>query len=205
MNNKATIFELAQTGNVEKLKACPGNVNVTNEHGQTPLCLAVQGRHLDCARYLIGERDASVFKLPYSPCSPLFDAIAYGDMEYVKFLVSHGAPCDDYGAFHTATTENNLDLMKFLVEHGANVNQADTKGFTSLHWVAKYGQFDMLVYLVEKGANVNAVTQDDYLKKWTPLSLAMERKHTKCVEHLVAKGALEVSEVVKPRQWLLDY
>jgi uncharacterized protein len=52
-----------------------------------------------------------------------------------------------------------LAAVKYLVEElGADVNQADSWGYTPLHYAAGAAANDLVEYLVSKGANVNAIS-----------------------------------------------
>ena len=67
-----------------------------------------------------------------------------------------------------AEEEKNLEAVKFLVERGADVNAADSEGWTALHGAAFTAGDEMIEYLVSKGARLDA--EDVYGE--TPLSIA---------------------------------
>jgi ankyrin repeat protein len=52
-----------------------------------------------------------------------------------------------------------MAAVKYCVELGADVNGADTKGYTALHGVAFRGDNEMIGFLVEKGAKVDGKTK----------------------------------------------
>ncbi len=53
-----------------------------------------------------------------------------------------------------------IPAVKYLVEeHGADVNLADSWGYTPLHYAASRGDNEMIRYLVSQGAEVTAITR----------------------------------------------
>jgi len=55
---------------------------------------------------------------------------------------------------------NFLNVVKWLVEtQGADVNLANSWGYTPLHYAAARGDIPMIDYLISKGANVNPVSR----------------------------------------------
>jgi len=70
--------------------------------------------------------------------------------------VAAGAGWD--GNFNANAPGGWMPSVKFLVEElGFDVNAADNKGSTPLHYAAARGDNEMIVYLISKGANVKAV------------------------------------------------
>ena len=65
------------------------------------------------------------------------------------------------GAYMVNGVPNNfLNAVEFLVdEQGANVNSADSWGYTPLHYASVHGANDLIQYLVSKGADVKAVSR----------------------------------------------
>jgi len=66
-----------------------------------------------------------------------------------------------FGNFHVNAPGGWMPSVKYLVEElGFDVNAADYKGYTSLHFAAARGDDTMILYLVSQGANVKAVSKD---------------------------------------------
>ena len=65
------------------------------------------------------------------------------------------------GAFSVRNVPGQfLPTLKYLVEeHGADVNLADSWGYTPLHYAASRGDNEMILYLVSQGADVSAITR----------------------------------------------
>jgi ankyrin repeat protein len=53
-----------------------------------------------------------------------------------------------------------MDAVKYCMQLGADVNAADTKGYTPLHGAAYIGNHEMIQYLIDHGADVKAVAKD---------------------------------------------
>lgn len=84
-----------------------------------------------------------------------------------------------------AAFAGRCSLISALVESGANVNTANSDGFTALHEAAGLGQQDAVEILLDFGANIEAET------RWgeTPLILAAAHGHIETVRALLRRGA----------------
>ncbi len=100
------------------------------------------------------------------------------DLPAMKLLIAHGADPDipSFGGdtplmvasgigwgYHfsmNAPDSTWLDAVKYCIELGANVNAADTKGYTALHGAAYIGNDELIHYLIDHGADVKAVAKD---------------------------------------------
>ena len=65
------------------------------------------------------------------------------------------------GAFSVRNVPDQfLPAVKYLIEeHGAEVNLADSWGYTPLHYAASRGDNEMIMYLMSRGADVTAITR----------------------------------------------
>ena len=63
------------------------------------------------------------------------------------------------------------DIVNLLLKNGAQVNLADNKGRTALHYASELGQDDTLEMLLNAGADPNAL---ETATKKTALHLAIE-------------------------------
>ena len=65
------------------------------------------------------------------------------------------------GAFSVRNVPDQfIPAVRYLVEeHGADVNLADSWGYTPLHYAASRGDNEMIEYLVAQGADVTAITR----------------------------------------------
>eukprot|EP01028_Stygiella_incarcerata_P004418 TRINITY_DN1966_c0_g1_i1.p1 TRINITY_DN1966_c0_g1~~TRINITY_DN1966_c0_g1_i1.p1 ORF type:complete len:261 (-),score=64.22 TRINITY_DN1966_c0_g1_i1:22-804(-) len=72
-----------------------------------------------------------------------------------------------------------------LIQHGADVNYADTSGWTALHYAARAGNVRMGEILLVNGSQPNPVKSDG----WTPLHLASYNDRVEFVALLIEHGA----------------
>lgn len=88
-----------------------------------------------------------------------------------------------------AVIANDFDRVKFLVSKGADVNKADSQGWTPLQSAARQRRDGMIKLLIELGADVNAGEP-------TPLVAALMRDHVPSIKVLLEHGA----DMEKPGQ-----
>jgi ankyrin repeat protein len=109
--------------------------------------------------------------------TPFFRAAQSSDLEAMKLLVSRGADPDiptlggatplmaaagiGWGYHYNMNVPDNwMPTVKYCVQLGADVNAADSRGYTAIHGAAYLGNNEMVNYLIEKGADVKAVAKD---------------------------------------------
>ncbi len=107
--------------------------------------------------------------------------------EKVENWLAEGA--DITQELSNAVIANDLDRVKFLVSKGADVNKADSQGWTPLQSAARQRHDKMIALLIELGADVNAGDP-------TPLVAAVMRDHVPSVKVLLDHGA----DIDKPGQ-----
>jgi quinoprotein dehydrogenase-associated probable ABC transporter substrate-binding protein len=83
-----------------------------------------------------------------------------------------------------AVIANDLERVKFLVGKGADVNKADSQGWTPLTSAARQRHDKMAKALIDLGANVNESSDG-----MTPLVAAVMRDHVPTIKVLVENGA----------------
>jgi len=105
--------------------------------------------------------------------------------EKVENWLAEGA--DITQELSNAVIANDFDRVKFLVSKGADVNKADSQGWTPLQRAARQRHDKMIALLIELGADVNAGEP-------TPLVAAVMRDHVPSVKVLLDHGA----DVEKP-------
>ena len=88
-------------------------------------------------------------------------SIPYGSDNAHPIHAAAGGGYLGLGAFSVRNVpEQFLPTVKYLVkEHGADVNLADSWGYTPLHYAASRGDNEMILYLVSQGADVSAITR----------------------------------------------
>ena len=122
----------------------------------------------------------------------IFDAITKGTLEDVRYFVEQqdtDVNAKDYIGrtplyFAVWCKSSDIELWQFLLSHGADVN-ANYKGTTSIHLVAKRGSLETLQFFVSHGADIHA---KDHIGR-TPLSLVVTHRNLPATQYLVSQGA----------------
>lgn len=127
----------------EILAKDPGQVNVKDGEGWSPLALAVLAEDLKTTKFLL-DKKADV----------------------------NGKDADGFSPLHWAVVKGNKKVIGLLIRYNANVNIAENNGITPLIAAVGENLLDVVKYLVAKGAGLNQVIADGELKGLTALKLA---------------------------------
>jgi serine/threonine protein kinase len=96
--------------------------------------------------------------------TPLLTAIAAGNLEQVKSLISKGADVNAVSADGTTplmlAAESNAPIVEALLAAGAQVETQDTRGRTALYRASAEGKEDAMRLLIDRQANVNTRAGD---------------------------------------------
>ena len=140
----------------EKLIAECENINALNDEGYAPLHIAVFKGRFNVVQQLIGA-GAKIGCPDRFDWTPLLHAIQHKDHTITAYLINNGADIDEpikNGEYpiHFATRWG-MSLMHFVLNYDADVNVADSAGWTPLHNAAAYKNPDMVKLLLDYGAN----------------------------------------------------
>ena len=121
---------------------------------------------------------ASLEATDYRGKTPLQLAAKQGHLEIVEYLVEAGAEIDVVSPVRTGEVTplryaiGNKDYLmtRYLIEHGADVNRANTHGWTPIMTAARVGNKEIFELLLDSGAALDARTVDGK----TPLRIASE-------------------------------
>merc|ERR1712098_90512 len=83
-----------------------------------------------------------------------------------------------------AIMRDDPNVVKILLERGADVN-ADSEGWTAMHFAASYGRIELMELLLEFEAEIDAI--DNWEE--TPLMKAVRSKDIDAVELLLERDA----------------
>ncbi|MBF8273889.1 MAG: ankef1 [Magnetococcales bacterium] len=86
--------------------------------------------------------------------------------------------------FNQLIRENKSEELRALIASGVNLNTADTKRVSPIHYVAFLGHIDALRWMIPRGVNLSAAV----FGGWTPLHYAAFAGHVPIGNLLVAMG-----------------
>jgi uncharacterized protein len=119
----------------QALVQSPRELNAANAQGQTPLVLALNGRHFECFEALLAAGANPNGSGPQG-WTPLHEASLHGDLPAVQRLLAlkanpnarekqnRGTP------LHVAAFQGHLEVARALLRAGADVNSRDGEGLT---------------------------------------------------------------------------
>jgi len=97
-----------------------------------------------------------------------------------------------------ATIRGRDQMVNLLIEFGANLNQANSKGWTALHCAALGNCLTVAELLLQHGANVDLRTYEEHAV--TPLDLAKTSKH-KEIAKLLGRRSPEQEGKISGGNW----
>ena len=115
----------------------------------------------------------------------LIYASGYGYTSIMKKLIKKGASVNafknDVNPLFAAVNHDNTNSIQVLIKAGANVNQADSHGYTPLMLAAQENYTKTINFLLKKGAKINQENKDGH----TALSIAIQREQDEAIDLLL--------------------
>lgn len=151
---------------VDTLMALHLPTDVRNSKGETALYLASKAGRIDIVRSLIA-RGADLERPQNSAAfTPLHVAAEYGRVEVIQALLDAGADPNSRNKWQQTPlwqlSWKRLPLAtrcaELLANAGADLNAADSAGFTPVHMAARYGDVPLLEWLAARGADLDQLT-----------------------------------------------
>ena len=132
--------------------------------GQTPLFFAVQ-RNIDSEARQISERlilSLDPTRKDFGGQSPLFYAVAAGNVETVALLLDSGCDKDEQDNLNQtplfyASRDGREQVARLLIERGASASHIDQNGQTALFYAARENQRAIIDLLVNNKASAEHV------------------------------------------------
>jgi len=167
-------------------------ISQAQQHFEKAFFEAVEKDDIEQLKLLISKvADVNSVKDP-NGMTLLHQAVRYGHMDIVKFLMNKGADVnvmDEHTYTKTplgwAAVRGRAAVAELLIANGADVNVRGNYGHTPLWLAAAYGHPDVVELLFSKGANIEAA---DHWHR-TPLYRAVQVNHPKMVKLLLERGA----------------
>ena len=189
---------LAPLGNnavlVYLLSMVNGMVDVTDEQGRTPLHQAVQAKKLNSIKQLV-DGNANLFLKDIHLLNILHFAVMTKCLDILKSLLSLPGVSrlikerDSAGntAFHLAAKMKANDLCIAMLDQGI-FNIKDASGNSYIHLASATGNVTLLKEILRCPNYLKALNEVNEVGE-SPLHLAAEGGHEKCIEILLDHGA----------------
>jgi ankyrin repeat protein len=179
------VFLLEENAEIDKLSA----------QDETPLSLAIQGKHWETARILL-EHGADPALKNSQGQTPLMSAVMTGEEKLVNLMLHHPTYGRQNSELNTTDFIGNtplmisaahgfLEIVKLLLELGAKVENRNRWQESALILAASKGFREIVNLLIQYGADFHA---EDVNEK-TALLRAAQNGHLFVVELLLSQGA----------------
>lgn len=196
LTGQTALFKAANRGHhavVELLLQQRGvDPNATTKDGFTPLITAIFGSHTDVVKLLLDRPDVDPNQADTTyKQTPLWMAVTRGEQMFQMFFARKDVDINSQSrraetALYQAIQRDRLSVAKILLDAGADPNISNWEDQTPLGWAAAEGKEDaMELLLKQSGININHVQTSGQ----SPVSLAAQKGHTKCVKFLLGAGA----------------
>ena len=187
VNKNTPLAYAASQGQIECVKLllnAPGiNVNEADlDYGVTALDYAISGGNEEMVKLLLRMPGINVNAIDSYGNTPLGNAARYGTPEMVKLLIN--APGFDASAWNPITLavlQNDIAQLKSLIQAKKDVNKADARGITPLHWAVLADRIECLRILVKVpglDANTAVVEEGRVFQKPTANGIEVEEVDT---------------------------
>lgn len=163
------------------------DINAQAIRGYTALLLAARNDFEDMVNYLIDQgADIHTDMLPLA----FQMAVTRGMSGLYEYVLEQGLDVaemkeQDPGLIFSASVGGSTEIVESLVRYGFQLAQADSDGWTSLHYAASEGDVGMIEYLIAKEVNRNARTK----KGETAYNLATAKGYRESADYLKTNGA----------------
>ncbi|RUS86853.1 hypothetical protein EGW08_005390 [Elysia chlorotica] len=172
---------------VKILLAARADYSIPTLDGSLPLMLAINSGSQVVKEFVKAKVPLNVLDSFGETALTLALRNTYTDI--VAILVDGGADCranPDLPALVLASSLGHMDTLMYLLDWGdQHPDQADTLGWTALHFASMRGSARAVGFLLDRGADPNCVT----FELNTPLALAVFHKHFVVSELLQANGS----------------
>lgn len=137
-----------------------------NYRGRSPLCVAIELGHEDCARVLLahGHSIDAHSMADSSLHTPLHVAAMFNtaDQLFHNVILPAATAIDardtnDNTPLHLAAVYGSYDIALALLDYGADVNATNASGSTPLHLASSNGFASIVTLLLTRGADVDAL------------------------------------------------
>ena len=159
----------ARYDDYEKIKYFDGkgiDMNLQTNDAKNCLHIAALYGHLNLCKRLIDEHNFSAHMTDNDGWTPLHFSAKYGSRELVSFFADMGIDIliktnEGKNCLHVAANMGHFELCKELIDkYSFNVHEADSDGWTALHYSVEVGSYELITYFVDLGADIQLNTSD---------------------------------------------
>ena len=167
-------------------------IETEDRNGSTPLMMAARKGHHSVVKKLVSSgASLNINKKNEEGHTALDYACENGDLDIVKVLISYSADIetedhDGSTPLRMAAVRRHSSVVGVLISSGASLNKKNKQGRTALHYACENGGLgivNMLIYY--NRADIETEDHDGF----TPLMVAVMRRHCSVVEVLISSGA----------------
>lgn len=165
-----------QNSTIEMLLKIQGiDKDLKDDNGNTPLLAAAWAGHFTSLNILL-ERGANPRVINKAGACALHATAKLSEFDCTRTLLQKTVPHSQaenisrMTPLHYAAAHGSVEIIKILLEYDAGLNLQDSKGWTALHYTARYNQKDCALYLLQKNASLYP---NDRTCDHTPLYVAL--------------------------------
>lgn len=169
----------------------------SKDKGFSSLHISCHKGHYDIAKLIIGA-EGDVDLQDDEGNTPAIVAAGAGHKDIVILLDENGADFSIANKFGQnplmmAVHRNHFNVASYLlledVSADINIHAVDFRGNSALHYASAFGYHDHVELLLSKGFNIHLANEDGE----TPITLAKNHHHAKCLALLLSENKEEVS------------
>ena len=170
----------------------------TNDGTNCLQIAALQG-HFNLCKMLIDKHLVDLHMTDNYGWTELHCSAQSGNCELVAYFAEMGTDIhlktnDGRNCLHIAALDEHLNLCKMLIDkHKVDVNVADKRGWTAVHFSAQSGNCELVAYFAEIGTDINVKTNDGR----NCLHIAGLEGHLNLCKMLIDKHRFYVNEAQK--------
>lgn len=159
----ALIHDIKITDNLSRianLVRAGHDVNRKDDHGNNPLCVAINARKEHFAIYLL-DNGADPNSLDHQGNPALVIAVTHSLTKVTEHLIEKGVLFNNNGrvALYYAVRSGQSKFVELLLKAGCNVNDYNYSGDTPFHLSIKLGNLGIIRMLLDYGADRDLKTK----------------------------------------------
>lgn len=145
-----------------------------DDQGETPLSRAFKSSYPILVELLLEQEHAHAVSRTETSSSPDNPDSYWGKGNMIRSMLSDKRThAQGNSALMKAVCDGQRDIVENLVREGLDVNAANDKGLTSMHWVSLTGRVDIAELLLNHGAEANPISPSGYWPSPAGIALLM--------------------------------